>query len=274
MPTQDTGDRTASAAALPPNLCYTLAFDRAGQDVHRRMARLLVTSLVRTGWRGKIVVFQNSPKPVLPEGHPAVTEVFLEIRAEEEFHKRVSWKYRVRQHLALGDAAKVLFLDCDCLALRCLNNLMMGSWDIYTAPEPGRITEPPFNGYLKESEMETLRAQPGLNSGNFGVTANRFQEVMAAWEEIDARQPLRGVKNRNQQSWNRLILDTRLRHRHFARGEVQFPFLHRANYLDYRRAALVHAADRSPPEKLSFLFGLWMDVFGTERLEELTRLDG
>jgi hypothetical protein len=93
---------------------------------------------------------------------------------------------------------------------------------------------------------------------------------MAAWEKAAKLEPVRKSRNRDQHSWNRLLLDTSLRQRPFAAGEVQFPFLHRATYLDYRRAALVHAADRSPAEKLSFLYGLWMDAFGTAHLEEFT----
>jgi hypothetical protein len=184
----------------------------------------------------------------------------------------MSWKYRLRNQLDLAGVGKVLFLDCDCIALRSINHLMIGSWDIYTAPEPGRITESPFNGYLTDVEMESLQSSPGLNAGTFGIRASRFIEVMDTWEKIDATEPLRPFKNRNQHSWNRLVLDTRFRHRPFARGEVQFPFLHRASYSDFRRAALVHAADRSPNEKLSLLFGLWMDAFGSERLDESTAL--
>jgi len=262
----------APGAELPPNLCYTLALDRPGQDFHRRMTRLLVTSLLLTQWHGKIMVFRNHPRPVLPEGHPAVTEVLLDLLPSEDFHETVSWKYRVKDQLDLTGIAKVLFVDCDCLALRSINHLMLGSWDIYTAPEPGRLTEYPFNGYLTEEEMQSLRALPGLNSGNWGVRASRYKEVMAAWEAIDRSKRLRGTTNQNQHSWNRLILDTPLRHRHFARGELQFPFLHGAHYLSYRRAALVHACDRSAKEKLSLLFGLWMDVFGRDRLEDVTKI--
>jgi hypothetical protein len=261
---------TASGAALPPNLCYTIALDRPGQETHRRLTRLLVTSLLRTGWHGRITVFRNTARPILPEAHPAVTEIVLKAQPSSEWHRTMSWKYRLRDQLDLSGIGKVLYLDCDCLALRSLNQLMLGSWDIYTAPEPGRITEFPFNGYLTDAEMKSLRHAPGLNAGTFGIRASRFREVMATWEKIHGREPRRKFKNRNQHSWNRLILDTPLRHRPFAQGEVQFPFLHRANYLDYRRAALVHAADRSPEEKLAFLFGLWMEVFELKRLEELT----
>ncbi len=255
---------------LPPNLCYTIALDQPGEDVHRRMARLLVTSLLRTGWHGRIIVFRNHDRPILPEGHRDVAEIILAVRPEEIWHRTVSWKYRVRDQLDLAGVAKVLFLDCDCLALRSINHLLYGRWDLYTAPEPGRIVEVPFNGYLTEDEMAVLKQQPGLNSGTMGIRAEHFHAVMAEWERLDGIEPRRSSKNRNQHSWNRLVLDTPLRHRHFPNGEVQYPFLHRAVYPDYRRAALVHAADRPPAEKLSLLYGLWMEAFASDRLEEFT----
>src|SRR5262249_52551825 len=112
------GERLAPGSELPPNLCYTLALDRPGQDFHRKMTRLLVTSLLLTQWHGRITVFRNMPRPVLPEGHPAVTEVLLNLLPGDDFHDTVSWKYRVRDQLDPGAVAKVLFVDCDCLALR------------------------------------------------------------------------------------------------------------------------------------------------------------
>ncbi len=257
---------------LPPNLCYTIALDRPGGCVHRRMARLLVTSLIKTEWNGRITVFRNGAEPVLEEGHPAVEEIVVSASPEAVWHRTVSWKYRLRDQLNLDGMAKVLFLDCDCLALRSLDALIAGRWDLYTAPEPGRIVEHPFNGYLRDDEMTAFTSRPGLNSGTFGIRAEHYQAVMAEWERIDASEPFRSSKNRNQHSWNRLALDTPLRQRHFAPGEVQYPFLHRAVYPDYRRAALVHAADRTPEEKLSLLYGLWMEVFAADRLEEFTAL--
>ena len=254
-----------------PNLCYTIAFDGPKDDTHRRLARLLVTSLLRTGWHGRIVVFRNGARPVMAQRHPAVHEEIVPANLDAPWPEVVGWKYRVRDRLNLSRIGKVLFLDCDCLVLQNINDLMFGSWDIYTAPEPGRIVEAPFNGYLTDREMAKLRNQPGLNSGNFGVRASRFVEVMAEWERIDAAEPTRLSKNRNQHSWNRLVLDTRLRHRPFAPGKIQFPFLHRATYGDYRRAAIIHAADRSPQEKLAFLYGMWMDVFGQDHFDEVIK---
>jgi hypothetical protein len=255
---------------LPPNLCYTIAVDKSGQDIHRKLARLLVTSLLRTNWMGKIVIFRNGEHPILPEGHDAVEEQVIKIDPATAWTEIMAWKYRVHDYLDLTNVGKVLFLDCDCIALRSINHLMMGAWDIFTAPEPGRITEFPFNGYLTDSEMISLQHAPGLNAGVFAIRASRFVEVMTEWERIDSGAQIRPWHGRDQHAWNRLILNNAWRHRHFARGEVQFPYLHRSVYPDYRLASLIHAANRSPVEKLRFLFGMWMDAFGHERFEECT----
>ena len=159
---------------LPPNLCYTIAIDKPGEDVHRRMARLLVTSLIRTGWHGKIVVFHNNPVPVMPEGHPDVEERMIEQEASVGFAGITRWKYRVRNRLDVSGFGKVVFLDCDIIALRDVNHLMLGTWEIYTAPEPGRIVELPFNGYLTDDEFVVLADRPGINSGTIGLRAAAF----------------------------------------------------------------------------------------------------
>lgn len=255
---------------LPPNLCYTIAIDQPGNDVHRRMARLLVTSLIRTGWHGRIVVFRNCSIPVLPEGHADVQEHLLEDSGQSSWGGMMHWKYRIRDRLDLTGMGKVLFLDCDIIALRNINSLMLGSWDIYTAPEASRIVEYPFNGYLTEEEMTTLRNHPGLNSGTLGVRAPHYHEVMREWERLDALEPARRWTATDQHSWNRLVLDTDLRHRHFAQDAIQFPFIRPASYLDYRNAALVHAADQSPEQKFTFLYGLWMGAFGKSNFEQIT----
>ena len=257
---------------LPPNLCYTIALDQPGQDIHRRMARLLVTSLIHTRWHGRIVVFHNGSAPILPGGHPMVEELPINANPDKQWHLTMSWKYRVRDRLKLDGIGKVLFLDCDCIALRSINHLMLGAWDLYTAPEPGRLTEPPFNGYLTDSEMSLLSHRPGLSSGALGIRAGAFTGVMAEWERIDIGDPIRPSHCRDQHSWNRLILDTALRHRNFANSEIGYPFLHRAALLDYRGCALIHAASMSPEAKFSLLFGLWMEEFGRDHFDTVTAL--
>ncbi len=250
------------------NLCYTVALDRPDEDFHRKMARLLVLSLLRTNWHGKIVVFRNGPLPALPEGHAAVEEIRLEASPEAIWHRTVSWKYRVRDQLDLTGVGKVLFLDCDCIALREINYLVAGAWDLYTAPEPLSVVDFAFNGYLRDEEMASLGDLPGLNSGAMGIRSEHYRDVMAEWERLDAIEPLRTPRHRNQHSWNRLVLDTSLRRRDFLPADVQYPLVHHTPYWNTRRAALVHAAGGSPADKLALLFGLWMDAFEVSRLDE------
>jgi hypothetical protein len=217
------------------------------------------------------MVFHNNPTPVLPEGHVNVDEQIIDDTAECSWGGMMHWKYRLRHRLDLTGIGKVLFLDCDIIALRSINHLMLGGWDIYSAPEPGRIVEFPFNGYLTEAEMETCKDQPGLNAGTLGIRASVFMDVMSEWERLDGLEPIRRWIATDQHSWNRLVLDTPLRHRHFGEGEVQFPFIHSCHYLRYRRAGLVHACDRTPEEKFHFLYGLWVDAFGRGEFEKITR---
>jgi hypothetical protein len=253
-----------------PNLCYTIALDHPGQDLHRRMARLLATSLLRTRWRGKIVVFRNDPQPVLPEGHPCVEEVCIDEGPSQVWHETMALKYRLAARLDLGGVGKVLFLDCDCLVLRSLDWLMFGGWDIYTAPEPGRLVEFPFNGYLTDEEMARLKDCHGINAGVLGVRASCLMEVMTEWQRLCEKAPTGAWHGRDQHAWNRLLLDTPLRQRHFEPGEVQFPFLRPAQYGGRGGASIVHAAGLAAPEKFAFLYGLWMEAFGRERMEHHT----
>jgi hypothetical protein len=253
-----------------PNLCYTIALDRPGEDVHWRMARLLASSLVRTGWHGRIVAFHNHARPLLGQPLAGVSEVRLEAATNPTWHQTMSWKYAVRDHLDLTGIGKVLFLDCDVIALRDINHLMAGAWDLYVGAEPGSLVEEPFNGYLTDLEMATLHERRGLNAGNLGIRASVYHDVMREWERLHQSPALRPSHCCDQHAWNRLILDTKLRHRLFADGELQYPFLHGATWTSYRYAALVHAASRAAEEKFARLYGLWMDVFGRDAFLKFT----
>ena len=62
------------------HLVYTLALDMGGATAHRNMAKLLVSSLLRTRFDGDIVVFHNSPHPLFMVPRKGVREVALQSR--------------------------------------------------------------------------------------------------------------------------------------------------------------------------------------------------
>src|SRR5688572_25551815 len=127
---------------MPRHLFYTLALDHPpGAVGHRDMAKLLVLSLLRTRCSGDIVVFKNSPDPLFMVPRAGVREVLVATDGPEDplefWDYAQGWKFRVAEQLDVRGYDKVLFLDADCLALRSLDPLLEGDWDIGYYSEPG-----------------------------------------------------------------------------------------------------------------------------------------
>ena len=64
------------------NLVYTLALDPAGATGHRNLAKMLVSSLLRTRFSGDILVFHNSPAPLFMVAREGVREVRMKVPAK------------------------------------------------------------------------------------------------------------------------------------------------------------------------------------------------
>jgi hypothetical protein len=102
----------------------------------------------------------------------------------------------------------VLFLDADCLALRNIDHLLQGDWDIRCQPERGQsMCGGHFNAFLTDEELLRASSREGLNSGSLAVRATIFQEVMQEWGRLDAEPPIRNTGFHDQASWNKLVLN-------------------------------------------------------------------
>lgn len=194
-----------------------------------------------------------------------VREVLVqpEDHGEEHFWNYAqAWKFKVRHLLDVSGYDKVLYLDADCLALRNLDPLLEGDWDLAYYNEPGsRAGDTGFNCFISEEEAETL-ACPGVNGGALAVSAACYHEVMAEWEAIHFGPAARPKYFTDQAALNRLIIDSPLRKRVFTSQEVAAPFSHDPRAQDYLGAGLVHLAGSTDLyEKLRFMFGLYMSTF-------------
>lgn len=251
------------------NLVYTVALDRAGQTGHRNMAKMLVSSLLRTRFSGDIVVFHNSPTPLFMVARAGVREVRLRVPdnagPDGNFVAYAqSCKHGVAAHIDTAAYQRVMFIDCDALALRNIDHLFSGRWDLAVMVENGsKIQEYGYGGYLTKRERKTL-VRDGMNSGTWVVSAERCGELLRRWSKVDARAPLDRLCLREQSAFNRVALNWDGVIREIPRGEIALPLVtgHLTSYPQYKDAAIVHAASGHPPDyKLRLLFSIFAGRF-------------
>jgi hypothetical protein len=275
----------------PPkkNLVYTIAFDSPNSESYRFLGKMLASSLVRTFFTGDIIVFRNSPMPLFMVQRKGLEEVYLEtppMEGQAGAEEAWCWKYRVAELIEQPEQYdKILFVDCDSLALRNIDHLLEGDWDIRYMPERGHAANiKSFNAFLTDEEMSGCASRTGANSGTIAVRGSCFQAVMDAWRDIDESTPLRDSGCRDQASWNALLLrmtkeagqpapleeNNKQGQRDapppwsaepFPVGEVQFPGYLDPHYTSYSKAALTHNILPDTLEKIEFTFGLYMRTF-------------
>jgi hypothetical protein len=229
------------------------------------MAKFLVLSLLRTRFNGDIVVFKNTREPLFMVARAGVREVYVDAGepADETFWDHAqSWKFRVRHHLNVTGYDKVFFLDADCLALRSLNPLLEGDWDLAVYPEPGTSAGSRFyNCFIPEEEALALKHE-GINGGTLAVRASHYHEVMETWERIHWGPSARPRYFADQAALTRLVIDTPLRKHVFGRPEVTTPFAFDTRPDVYFGSRLVHLAGTVNFDvKLRFIFGLYLNTF-------------
>lgn len=264
----------------PGNLLFTVAFDPPGEGGMRQLAKMLGSSVVRTGFSGDMAIFRNTEAPIFAAGRPGIEEVLLPTPPLEGSpladHAR-SWKPHVTGFIEPDNYAWIVFLDADCLCLRNIDHLLSErQGDILYQPDRRRrITEAPFHAYLTEEEMTAAAPRQGISSGTWAVRGHCFAAVMEAFAGIMQRPPQRGSHWLEQGAWNRLILDAAAhgwRAEAFEPHEIQFPLSADPDWNLYRDAAIVHASGPSVMDRIPFLFGLYMQRFFWDRPGTLLNL--
>jgi hypothetical protein len=263
--------RARLAQTVPPYLAYTLALDHPpGAEGHRLMAKFMVLSLLRTKFDGDIIVFKNTPEPLFLIPRAGVREVLVETPPPEDelfWDHAQSWKFRVRNQLDVSGYERVLFLDADCLALRSINPLLQGDWDIAVYAEPDSWAGMKwYNCFVSEEEARQRPKAPGINGGTLAVRAELYHEVMETWERINFGPSPRPRFFADQCALTRLVMDTKLRTKLYSRHELATPFSKDPRPADYLASRLIHLAGPSDFQtKLRFMFGLYMSTFFFDR---------
>ena len=261
------------------NLIYTIAFDPSNEPYHQMMAKMLVSSIFRTGFSGDVLVLTNYEHRLFEHGRSNLEEISLDstqISPGEMGREIFNFKYRSRHFVPSDRYEKIMFVDCDCLFLKNPDGLLADDAEIMFSEEPfTKITDIYFNAYLTELEMETLVA-PGINAGLWWVSGHRFQEVLEEWERIDSLPYVRGGGCPDQQSLVRLLLDTKLQTKPFRLGvDVGYPFAETRKAWAFAEASLLHYLSGPRTRKVSYMFGDYMRHFHAETAPALLHfIDG
>jgi hypothetical protein len=260
---------THPSQQLPPKvICYTLALDLHKVKHYRQQARMMVASLKRSGFRGDIKIIHNGDTEIFDHRHPDVEEIRID--SPETTADSYRLKFRVRKLLSVDAYDWVMFLDTDFIVCEGLDSWFAGPEIIRYTTEPCfNINGLQFSGFLTDDEMENLKRE-GINSGAFVIRADCFQEVMAQWEEIDARDSPR-CKIGDQHAWNRLLLDTPLSSKVLAEPEVKY-FYHNAHVIEMLKAPVLHFCGIDHGEKILAMQAKFISHFHTDGDGTLIRM--
>jgi hypothetical protein len=268
--------------SLQRNLVYIIAFDAPGCGGNRLLAKMLVSSLLRTFFAGDIWVFRNSETPLFAVERKGLEEFYVntpQMSGQAGAEDAWCWKYKVAPGMDVAGYDKVLFLDADFLALRNVNHLLSGDWDIRFLLERGHAgNETTYAAFYTDEEYRVAANRTGINSGAIAIRARHFHAVMKAWRAVDESERIRDFGFWDQASWNTLLLrcekaevltlnendegeNQPLVLEPFPEGEIQFPMYLDLDFRDYRTAALTHNCGMDTSGKIEFTFGLYMRTF-------------
>lgn len=241
------------------NLIYTVAIPPPGPEGDfRRMAQLFVSSVLRCGTACEIIVIRGHPRPLFNFPREGYREIEVRPRSPSGWTvpEALRWKMRAREVIDASVFDKVLFADCDILALQNPDKFLEGEWDVLGVQEMNKVAAGGhFASYFTDEELAG-RSLPALNSGTFAVRGSLFHRLMEEWEKIMDTPPVRPLwrEGADQPAWNRLLADVGDGVRHVREkdgpaqvalcraGAVRFPFLEKFDIAAQARAVFLHYA--------------------------------
>ena len=251
-------------ASGPRLLAYTIAFDRPGSTVYRAMAKLLLSSLLRTGFGGDIIVFHNGEAPMFLTGRADVSEIYadpLDIdRSLSEAGCR--FKYAAAAHIDASRYDHILYLDCDCLALDNVDELIADTdYSLGYVPEPGmNLAHDGFQGHFDDAELRTLGDREGSNAGVWYCRATDYPAMCAEVLRLYGVAPVKPPRFWGDQAqWNRMLVDGRFPARKLTERDVAMPTLYQVDFRVWGKAKLLHFAGEG--ERLPLMFGVFCYPF-------------
>ncbi len=259
------------------NLIYTIAIDLPDQPKHcRRMAQLLVSSLIKCGTECDIIVITGGGPELFHCHAEGYREIAVEPTEKEGWTipQALRWKMKARELFDATEYDKILYLDCDILAFKNPDDLLQGTWDLMAAKEMGRdMLGPAFASYFTQEELDQCQ-RAALNSGTFMISGKYFYALMEAWDETMDQPPLTSLwrEGADQPAWNRLFYrieegkleltgELKITASYLPVETVCFPFLKKPDLNDYMNSTFVHYAGGEHPMRVERMLEEYFQMF-------------
>lgn len=225
---------------MPRDLVYLVAIG-AAEGRFLQAVEWCVTSLRRWGgYAGEVAVITDQAPHALPASVRAEATLVCvdESRLRDPAHARSAHdRYlvaRLRVHHLIDLAAydRVLYVDCDVLAIRDIGPLLAGLDTFRYSREFQPMSAPMYSGCLTDAEMEEARWRRGINSGVFGAPAPYLGECLDRWQALLDTRP--HAQAYDQAALNALVLRGLIRARPLPAFSVGYPVL--ADFAEHFRA--------------------------------------
>lgn len=193
-----------------------------GSPVYRRMTELCIHSLREVGgYSGPILVFTNNG--YMPQG--AGIEA-IRIPPGLDLARMQGFKAAAAPAVPAEKYDRILWLDCDMLAVDAVSPLFSGSGEhvrgMVEAPWT-RMSDDACGDCLTPAERRRAGTRWGINTGLLCVPSRSYREYMRLWsEEIEIRRD-RLTHWPDQTPFNALVLNRRIPFRAYPRGWIEMP---------------------------------------------------
>ncbi|HXJ78970.1 MAG TPA: glycosyltransferase [Candidatus Methylomirabilis sp.] len=212
------------------DLLYLVAIG-AEEPRYLEAVRMCATSFRRWGrYSGELAVVTDRPEAIPADVRAEVRVVPVDERQmREDTHGRephesyLLGRLRVHRFLDLTVYDRVMYADCDVLAIRDVMPLLDGLDCFRYSREFQPMSAPMYNGCLTDAELEEARWRRGINSGVFAAPGAYLGECLERWMALLDTRPL--ARGYDQPALNALVLRGLIRARPLPTFSVAYPVL-------------------------------------------------
>ena len=211
------------------DLILTFACDQPPKLGHRLQAKLLHSSVRRSGYKGDFLVVHNQAETFFDHTEERANDLEIHYNPElgRDRHRIQGIKMHLDKYVDFSKWERIMFCDTDVLFLSSPAHFFNDcDADISYAYERGNASRRAFNSCWTPQQMKKLlqKRRHGINSGQFVVRNHKANEVWATWRNTLENEWYRNSKLQDQSPFNKMIHSDVFSSKALPPYYVKFPF--------------------------------------------------